>query len=291
MGFLAFLIFFTARYLKFEAYSANDSVLENLFFYLVLFATIALFSFFVAKNNLTGRSSYKLLIFVVLLAIVPNSVISDKLLISNLFLLLAMRRVYSLRSKKRMKKKLFDAGFWIGMATIFYFPALLFFLWIPIALILFSIDDLKNWIVPLLGLLTLIVICMTLAVLASEPFESFLQIIEPLSLEYSNYNSIELIVGITIFISLGIWAATYYLLHIKEKSKGIKSSHYLVVYSAIMAFLLVIIAPNKNGSEFIFLVAPMAIIMTNFIEGISDKRFAEVYLWVLILTPLGILML
>jgi hypothetical protein len=48
-----------------------------------------------------------------------------------------------------------------------------------------------------------------------------------------------------------------------------------------------VLAPNKNGSEFLFIFAPLAIIITNYIESIKETWFAEVFVWLLIITPIG----
>jgi putative effector of murein hydrolase LrgA (UPF0299 family) len=59
----------------------------------------------------------------------------------------------------------------------------------------------------------------------------------------------------------------------------------------LIAFSIVVIAPVKSGSEFLFLFAPLAIIVTNYIETIQENWFKEVFLLVLIITPIALLML
>ena len=54
---------------------------------------------------------------------------------------------------------------------------------------------------------------------------------------------------------------------------------------------MVIIAPKKDGSEFIFLFAPSAIIMANYIESVKENWFKELFLSVLVVVPLILLML
>ena len=59
----------------------------------------------------------------------------------------------------------------------------------------------------------------------------------------------------------------------------------------IISLLVVAVAPDKNGSEFLFLFAPLSIIITNYLETISEKWFKETLLLGLIATPIIILML
>ena len=68
---------------------------------------------------------------------------------------------------------------------------------------------------------------------------------------------------------------------------------YNVCYTKLLrvAFATVILAPQKNGSEFLFLFAPLSIVMTNYIESIKEKWFKEVFLSMLIVVPLILLVL
>tara|TARA_R110000850_G_scaffold115941_1_gene231583 strand:- start:929 stop:1129 length:201 start_codon:yes stop_codon:yes gene_type:complete len=65
----------------------------------------------------------------------------------------------------------------------------------------------------------------------------------------------------------------------------------LILFAAIIALVIIIIAPEKSGAEFIFLIAPLAIIVSNYIELISEKWFREVLIWILILALLANLIL
>ena len=50
------------------------------------------------------------------------------LLISNFFILLALRRLLSMHSAKAPKEKIFDASLWIFFASFFHFWSILFIL-------------------------------------------------------------------------------------------------------------------------------------------------------------------
>jgi hypothetical protein len=79
------------------------------------------FNFIISKNKLTLDNLYGLLIGVILLGTFYESLFSTNLLLSNIFLLLAFRKIYSLSSNLNTKIKLFDAAFWIGIASLIYF--------------------------------------------------------------------------------------------------------------------------------------------------------------------------
>jgi hypothetical protein len=64
-----------------------------------------------------------------------------------------------------------------------------------------------------------------------------------------------------------------------------------VLLAALIAIAILVIVPQKSGAEFLFLFAPLSIIMANYMEIISEKWFKEILIWMLMLVPLINLML
>ena len=83
----------------------------------------------------------------------------------------------------------------------------------------------------------------------------------------------------------------YYINSIKEKKKAFRVSFKSILISAIIGSAIVILAPVKDGSEFLFVFAPLAIIITNYIEIIEDKWFREIFLAILFILPFVLLLL
>jgi len=260
---------------------------------LFLFAvsTVFLLDFFAGRNNLTKKNSYKILIFSLFIALLPATILNTKILIANLFILLALRRLLSLRSNKEIKKKLFDTAFWISIATLFYFWAILFFLLIIVGIILFRVVDIKNWIIPFVAILAVVIIGSSYMVLTGHDFVHYFSNQINLSFDFSTLNSNRIIVGCTVILSYGTWSLLYFIRYLKAKSKKSRPSFVLIIFTVLVALLIVVVSPNKNGSEFLFLFGPLAIIITNYLETISEKWFKEALLVGLVATPIIILLL
>ena len=112
-----------------------------------------------------------------------------------------------------------------------------------------------------------------------------------ISFDFSSLNSKRIIIGSTILLSFGVWSLFYYIKNLKSKTKSSRPSFSLIVMAAIIGLIIIVISPVKDGSEFIFIFAPLAIIMTNYLEVISEKWFKESLLWILLLTPIITLLL
>ncbi len=266
-------------------------VAKQAFYFAIVLASLFILDFFASRNSLTKKNSYKLLMFGLFMAMLPETLLNSRTLMANFFILLALRRIISLRTQKDVKKKLFDAAFWISIATLLYFWAALFFILVFAALILYSIINIKNWIVPLTGVLAVVIIWVSVMLLMTNDFTDYFDELFVYNFDFTGLNSARIMISATILISYGTWGSFYFIKHLKDKSKSLRPSFTLIIISSILSLLIILISPYKDGSEFIFLFAPLSIIMTNYLEVTKEKWFQEVLVWVLILIPAVFLIL
>ncbi|MDU8884632.1 DUF6427 family protein [Yeosuana sp. MJ-SS3] len=273
-----------------EVYNFND-ILEKIVIFGVCYFSILTLNFIVGKNSLTQKNNYEILLYSLFLLMLPKSLLSDKIIVSNFFILLALRRTLSLRSQINLKKKLFDASFWVAIASLFYFWAILFFILIYAVLLLFTDNKIKNWIVPFTGLLTVLLIVVSYSIIVNGDFFGAIKIASDISIDYSNFNSSKDIIAITILLSFGVWSSIFYLASIRKRMKKFRPIFKSIFISLAIAFVIMIIAPDKNGSEFLFLFPTLAIVVANYIETIKEKWFREIFLLILIISPIVLLIL
>ncbi|GGH37937.1 membrane protein [Mangrovimonas yunxiaonensis] len=261
------------------------SVLQQTGVFLVCLFSVFVFDFVTGKNNLTKKNSYRILFFTLFLIMIPQAFLRAEILMANLFILLAMRRIISMRSKKELKKKLFDAAFWISLATLLYFWACLFFILIFAALFVYRIADIKNWIIPFTSALCVTIIAVAFQLVVGENRMLFNWLDYGISFDFTNLNAKHIIISTTIILSYFVWSLFYYLKSLKAKAKSYKPAYVLVLIAVLIATIILVVSPEKTGAEFVFMFAPLAIIFTNYIETVSEKWFKEILIWILILTP------
>lgn len=265
-------------------------IVKQIAYLFIIYATIFLLNFIVIKNSLTKKSNFEMLFFSFFLLMITQSISQPNVILSNFFVLLGFRRIMSLSTQKNREKKLFDAAFWITIASLFYFWAILFVALIAAALII-NKSSLKNWIIPFFGFFTVIILCVTGSIIFYDSFLELLNTAIERSYDFSVYNSIEYIIAITLLVSFGVWSSFLYLNTIKKKKKSIRGSFKIIVLAEIIAFLIILQAPVKNGSEFLFLFAPLAIITTSYIQTIKDKWVKDIFFGILIGVPFFLLMI
>lgn len=283
---MLFVVFVTSKIATLNAVFSVELFFKQAFLFGVCLASLFVLDFFVSKNNLTKRNSYKILMFGLFVAVLPETLGNSKLLIANLLILLALRRIISLRSGKEIKKKLFDAAFWISLATLLFFWASLFYILIFLALFLHSIIDIKNWIIPFTGILCVAIITASYMIVTGIDFEPYLHGFFDVSLDFTSLNSKRIIIAATLLLSYGVWASFYFMRSIKQQLKSYRPSFVIVIMSSLIAVIIIVISPYKDGSEFIFLLAPLAIIVSNYLEIIPEKWFKEALIIVLICASL-----
>ncbi|GAA4233929.1 DUF6427 family protein [Postechiella marina] len=269
--------------------------LSNVLYLMVLFLasyiSILMLDFIVSKNKLTQNNNYEILLYALFLVAIPLSLSSGNIIISNLFVLFGLRRLISLRTQKSMNKKLFDAAFWFAIAALFYFWSILFFVLILFTLLMYTDNKIKHWVIPFIGIATVFILAVSFSVLYYNNFFEVFKSLPITNLDFSTHNNLPFIIALTMLLSFGAWSSVFYIGEIKNKKKSFRPSFKIILFMVITSFAIVVLAPEKNGSEFLFLFSPLAIIITNYIETMEVNWFKDVFLAILVLVPFVLLFL
>lgn len=131
---LLILCFFLYQLKITEWLHSAESVIKKAILLGLLVASLFISNFITKKNGLSKDNTYPFLFFFIFLILFPTTLGNSNLIISNFFILLALRRLISLQSLVTPKEKIFDASMWIFLATLFHFWSILF-----IVLVLFPL--------------------------------------------------------------------------------------------------------------------------------------------------------
>lgn len=253
---------------------------------LALLFSLFVLDFIISKNALTKKNSYAILFFGLLIGLLTELFTNSVMIWSNLFLLFALRRLISLHSKKSIKKKLFDAAFWIGIASLLNPWLFLFVIIIALALFYYASNDVKTILVPFLGLfcVAILKVCYNILVFDQFLLEDDFKI--DFSLDFSVYNKAYSVLVFTLFLGWLIWSVFFYFKKIGDKNSMMKPVYYLLFWTCLIGLFVGFINPEKNGSEFIYCLVPGAIIMTSYFETIKENWFKNIVVIVFLMAPL-----
>lgn len=254
--------------------------------------TIAVVDFVVKKNGLTRKNTYAVYAFALFSLAFPSLFAQYNVLMAGLFIMLALRRTYSLRSKIDTQKKIFDAAFWILIASLFYTSAVLFIGVLYCGILFYCADNYRNWLIPVASLIVVGLMCTTYALYTSGIMAFVSSYLQYPSYDFTAYSKPALLIPLTFLATVYLWTILKYFAILNSVSQRHKPTYALVIITTITALVIAVgFAPVRDGSEFYFFLAPLAIIVSRYIEKGKSKWFNEILLALFLLLPVGLLIL
>lgn len=247
--------------------------------FLILFLTIFFFyDFIVSKNALTFDNTYAFFIFTLfLIFFLPTFSLYKELALFILHLLF-LRKTYSLKSNKEVLKKLFDSGFWLGISFIVAPFSIVFFTLIYAAVFYHQKITIHTLLVPIIGFIVPLILFFTYCFWYNQTidFTALFDLNIGSNITFYTKNS-------TIWLMSLLFLLTLVSLFLKSPktlsvNNSFKKNWILLIINTLVAVSFIYLVEGKNGSELIFLLFPVSIIIANGIEAIENKLIKNVML-------------
>ncbi len=252
----------------------------------LLLLTLLVINFIVSKNGLVKENSFVLLLVAFCVGMFPFSAINGTLLITHLLLLLAYRRIYSLRTLKDTKEKIFDSSLWIGIATLIYPWSFMYLLLVYAGIYMFRKSTLRNVLIPIIGFLTPIFLYGIYLLLIGTLGNFNLEL--NYSFSFLTYNSLKLLLPVTLILGYMLWAIFPMTVKVVAINNEFRMSWFLLLVHLIISIIVILFSPNKDGSEFLFIFFPISIILANYLKMVKEKWFREVFLYLFLLIMIAV---
>ena len=250
--------------------------LNELAYLFVLIASLFTVIFIVTKNNLTQNNSFAALFFCLFIGVFPQVLEHTSTLISNLFILFSLRRILSLKNKKNIKKKLLDATFWICIATLFDSFSIFFFLPLFISLVLYSVFEIRNVLIPFCGLLVFGTLWVVFGLVVYDHILDISKYLPIISFEAQNLTPQKNTLFSLFIATVLLCGITNYFLMNSSKNRLNKPSMVLLMLIIVVSFTASMFSQSESKETYIFIVAPSAILMANFSETTKFSWITDV---------------
>lgn len=249
--------------------------------FLLLFS-LFMVDFIVKKNDLVQQNDYALFVTSLFIGFFPNIFEHFTSVIIYVLLLLAFRRIISLRSLHTVKQKLFDASIYITVAMLFDSWVVVYLLIIYIGIVLYVSSDYRNWLVPLVGLVSVLSVYLTYNYFTNQDIRTNPLFVFDLQIEYplQNYKRIALHLLLTLLFFVNF---VVFLLKMKTYSSQKKSSFLLTNMLFFIGIVYVLFAKNNTYNTEILLLLPLAVSTANMLENLGNKRKMNTYLFLLMI--------
>ncbi len=263
----------------------NATIFKVLPSFLLLLAII---SFINSKNDLSFDNSYVFLFSVVLIGIFPDVLVVNAVFYSNLTILLFLRKIYSLQSSKKIAKKLFDAGLWLGISFLIEPFSLVFIILLYLSIFIHQHVKLNTLLIPIIGLIIPLFLYFTYCFWHDKTSDFYLLFDWFTYYDISLYSQPSYYITISLtgfFILVSLLIKTPKALSVKN---NFRRSWLLIILNFTCALILLILIKDRDGSEFLYLIFPSAIIIANAIEVYEKKWFSDVAIALAIICSLVI---
>ena len=285
--FLIFLGFYIANFFTVNLVQFVDiNVILNQLLTIILFLFLFLFyNFILIKNKLTLNNSYGLLLFALFSGFFPAVFLNVTTIFLNLLLLIFLRRVFSLRSNKDVYKKIFDCGFWLGILFFLDSTTVIFGVLIFLSVGMFQKLTVRTLLIPVVGFVTPVFCYFSYCLWEGDTSE-----FSNLFLWYSNYNFEAYTANKFLFSTLFLGIGSLISIVIKTPKVFLISGDYrkywiLIIFNFFSAITVFLIQNTHQANKVLLLFFPASVIITNWLESIERGFVKNIFIIVLIATP------
>ncbi|MGC1514645.1 MAG: hypothetical protein WA810_03660 [Maribacter sp.] len=281
-----FLFYWCVQFYLFEATVIDIPIARTMVVLTVLFISVFVVDFVVKRNKITKNNSFAILYFVLLFAVFPNTLGDSEAIFTSFFLLLALRRLLSIKSLKNIKLKIFDAGLYICIASIFYEWAILYLLLVFAAIYFYDPKNIRNWLVILSVVFCFFMILYGALVLLENVF--FLTQHYNFRIDLSNVYAVKWWLGIklSIYAVLNLALVFWIFLRLIKGGMGQVVIMRLIALSFVLGLVVNVLVTGENTNAVIITFFPSVVFIVNYLESIKKPKLLELILISSILVPI-----
>ena len=237
------------------------------------------------ENELIPRNSYiAAFLFIIFSGLFNEFINLNPILIVNLFIITAIWLFMRLYNLQETYSVVLNIGTLIGIASMFYFPAILFIILIWIGFIINRMIKWREWLISIIGLiipyffLTSYYFWFDKLDIKFKEYQNALQIIDFNSFSPTVYTYISIIfIGILLIFSI-----LKLLSIINEKAIRIRKLTSFIIWYMLCTFILLLFSKNYHLLGGFMIFTPLSIIITIFVNNFKKSFWFEGILWILI---------
>ncbi|TDE46666.1 hypothetical protein E0I26_00870 [Flavobacterium rhamnosiphilum] len=276
------LVFFSIY--QFQDLSWTNSfllILKKGMLFCVLLASVFITNFVVKRNGLSKDSTYTVFFYFLFLLFFPSVLDNLNLIVSNFFILLALRRLISLQSLKASKEKIFDASLWIFLAALFHFWSIIFLVLVFISIIFHVSRDYRNWILPFIAFFIVGILFMIYATVFDlnviEYIIKSVQINFEINYFTNNYQN----GALSIYATIALFFLVSMFATLSNRPQLLHTSFKKIIASFFIGVVIFLISASKSNDLLLFTFAPLTMMATSHIEIPQEKLNQELVMYVL----------
>ncbi|MEI7597017.1 MAG: DUF6427 family protein [Bacteroidota bacterium] len=251
---------------------------ENIFLYKALGAVVIIVLSLLFNNLITSYEMIKntfLPGFFFLLLFFSNSMFVQlsPMHFSLLFLIMALDEIFYLSKEECKYDNIFNTGFYIAIASLFYFPAIFIFPIVFFGISYFRSDSAREIFISLSGLLIPYLFLLSYLFFVNKHLAFLLNIKENyfhVYIAFDKYNIYAWTVLILLAASFFSFGSKFY-----EGNARVRKFRYLFYFLLLFTLVIQLFSKIKLSDYLFFAAAPIAVFYTEYFQGFKKKWVAE----------------
>ncbi|MDM9629911.1 DUF6427 family protein [Robiginitalea aurantiaca] len=244
-----------------------------------LLLSLFLVNFIVQRNQLTAADSYAMLLYAQFVILFQDALRDPMVIIAAFFLLLAQRRLISMKSMKNLKEKIFDGALWIFASSLFVNWTLIFILLVWIYIYYYTPKKVNFWLIPIAAGITVGLISWSLFYLLGDSeflFDHF-----SFSMEYFGIKNLPAfsLIKIAGFLILVTVAGIIAFVKQGKSGQGRLIQLRLLVVVWILTVLVAFLTGERLISTISFAFFASAVFVARYVESIRRVFLKEIILY------------
>lgn len=264
---------------------------ENRLIYCILAILFLLFQAFyfnniLSKNEVIPKNTWIFsLFYVMLMSLIPQFLVFHPMMIGITIIIIVVEKIFQLYKSNNALALNFDICLLISIASLFYFPLILFYLLYAVALIILKPFFWRDWVVGLMGLVLPFFLVFTYYFITDQ-FQNLSAAFYTKSIN----NQIDwwrlVPKGFSITVGYVLLLVVLSLFHLTSNfGKNvirIRNLQQVLLIFIIIGALLLLLIRDLNLFRFTILFLPFSFLLTYYFTKIKKVWFAEVLFWLLI---------
>ncbi|MFC2107647.1 hypothetical protein ACFLRY_04870 [Bacteroidota bacterium] len=281
---------FSEQFLQ-PAYDLSTSILKNIWVLVIIgilifyIQAVFLNSMLIANDIVPKNSLIPAFVFLVIGSASFEYLTFTPLTFTVLFLIFALERLFKCYGNTKSFSEILSASLFVSIASLFFFPAIVFLLLIYIMLINFSLTNWRLWIIPIIGIVIPYLYLFAFYFVTD-------QLAENLDLYNVWWNSIGIVsqnllsikfLGHVLIIILSIISILYYMSHIQEKNIIIRKKMILVGFFTLISIIISIFNVGNFDFLYILIALPLSVFISFYLGNTKIKKVHEYFIWLIII--------
>lgn len=254
--------------------------------FLLMLAAAMLFNVTLEKSGLAGTNSLvPALVFVLIMSIFPSLQTLHQAMIPGFLSIVVLLYIFNIYIEEQAYPKVFNSGFFIALSSFFYFPSIVFLLFVWFTFVIYRLNHWREYVIILFGFLTPYVLLWTLFFWNDElrfAFEAYGAYFTPKSL-------ISYTPGITLlnYFPLGIAVLLFFrgfllqAVAMQENVISVRKYFWVVILFFIISMASFLFSGNLAQYHVIFIQVSFALVIQGLMFNLNRYFFTELMVWLM----------